>query len=143
MTDQQRNPFPTTDAIIELNQTRIVLIERKNPPAGLALPGGFVDEGETVEDACRREALEETGLTISLSALLGVYSDPDRDPRFHTMSVVYIAQANGVPTAGDDASATRVVNIDDIPELELAFDHRQILDDYLRYRTDFTLPRPR
>lgn len=126
-------PALTVDLVIELADRPgrpIVLIERRNPPAGHALPGGFVDVGETVEAAAVREAREETGLEVTLTRLLGVYSDPARDPRGHTVSIVYVGQARGEPAAGDDAA--RVVVVD--PELPpaLAFDHARILADYLK-----------
>lgn len=129
-------PLLTADIIIELsheNTTQIVLIERLNPPFGWAIPGGFVDKGESVESAAIREAREETGLDVSLQCLLGCYSKPDRDPRFHTASLVYVATAEGVPVAGDDAKNTRMFEIDKI-DIELAFDHRQIIDDYLHFK---------
>ncbi|MCK4709105.1 MAG: NUDIX hydrolase [Gammaproteobacteria bacterium] len=129
-------PLLTADIIIELtenNKTQIVLIERLNPPFGWAIPGGFVDVGESVESAAIREAKEETGLDVKLQCLLGCYSDPQRDPRFHTASLVYIASADGIPVAGDDAKTTRLYDIDAI-DVPLAFDHQQILDDYLDYK---------
>lgn len=129
-------PLLTADIIIELkndNKTQIVLIERLNPPFGWAIPGGFVDKGESIESAAIREAKEETGLDVRLECLLGCYSDPERDPRFHTASLVYIASADGTPVAGDDAKTTRLFDIDSI-DVELAFDHQQILDDYLNYK---------
>lgn len=129
-------PLVTADIIIELQDgesTRIVLIERLNPPYGWAIPGGFVDKEESVEAAAIREASEETGLDVELETLLGCYSAPDRDPRFHTVSLVYIATARGKPKAGDDAKNTRLFDIDAI-DVELAFDHRQILDDYLCFK---------
>jgi 8-oxo-dGTP diphosphatase len=110
----------------------IVLIERRYPPHGCALPGGFVDVGETVEAAACREAREETGLDVELASLLGVYSDPARDPRGHTVSIVYVGHARGEPCPGDDAGAIRVVDPRDPPLL--AFDHERILADYLRTR---------
>jgi 8-oxo-dGTP diphosphatase len=129
-------PALAVDLVIELVDRPgrpIVLIERRNPPAGHALPGGFVDIGETVEDAARREALEETGLQVELRALLGVYSDPARDARFHTASVVYVAEARGVPRAGDDAARVLLTDTGSLPPL--AFDHARILADYAaRYR---------
>jgi 8-oxo-dGTP diphosphatase len=131
-----RNPSPTADIIIELidrPERPIVLVERQNEPFGWAIPGGFIDEGETVEQAARREALEETGLEVSLVELLGVYSDPERDPRKHTMSVVYIATATGAAIAGDDAKALQLFSPSDLPH-PLCFDHAQILQDYLHYR---------
>jgi len=126
-------PPVAADVIIELADRPgrpIVLIERRNPPAGHALPGGFVDLGETVEDAARREAREETGLDVKLKALLGVYSEPGRDPRGHTISVVYVGEAHGEPRAGDDAARILVVAPGSPPPL--AFDHARILQDYLR-----------
>jgi 8-oxo-dGTP diphosphatase len=131
-----RNPSPTADIIIELidrPERPIILVERQNEPFGWAIPGGFIDEGETVEQAARREALEETGLEVSLVELLGVYSDPERDPRKHTMSVVYIATATGAAIAGDDAKALQLFSPSDLPH-PLCFDHAQILQDYLHYR---------
>lgn len=127
-----RNPIPTVDIIIEMD-AGIVLIRRRNPPDGWALPGGFIDYGEAAEQAARREAAEETGLAVELAELFHVYSDPGRDPRAHTISTVFIARAQGVPAAGDDAAEARVVRLDAIPS-PLAFDHDRILADYLRYR---------
>jgi ADP-ribose pyrophosphatase YjhB (NUDIX family) len=124
-----RNPFPTADIIIEINGAGIVLIKRKNPPHGWAIPGGFVDYGESVEAAAIREAKEETSLDVELTRLLGVYSDPDRDPRFHTVSTVFVARASGTPIGQDDAAEARVFTRDNLPD-DLAFDHRSILDDY-------------
>ena len=99
-----RNPFPTVDIIIRINDG-IVLIKRKNPPYGWALPGGFVDYGESLETAAAREAKEETTLDIRLISQLGAYSDPKRDPRHHTISVVFIAEADGIPKAADSSTS--------------------------------------
>ncbi|AGW14060.1 NUDIX domain-containing protein [Megalodesulfovibrio gigas] len=131
MTQQFRNPTPTVDVVIYDPARGVLLIERKNPPPGWALPGGFVDEGETVEAAAIREAREETGLDVVLTGLLGVYSDPARDPRKHTMSTVFIGQAvdPGAFAAGDDAGAARFFPLGAWPEV-VAFDHRQILEDF-------------
>lgn len=128
MSSSPRNPLPTVDIIIE-TPGGIVLIERKNPPHGWAIPGGFVDYGETVEEAAVREAKEETGLDVTLTRLLGVYSDPRRDPRHHTISTVFVASAEGQPVADDDAADAGVFTRDCLPE-RLAFDHRKILKDY-------------
>ena len=124
-----RNPVPTVDVIIETGEG-IILIKRKNPPYGWALPGGFVDYGETLEDAARREALEETGLEVVLKRQLHSYSDPGRDKRLHTISTVFLACAEGRPTGGDDALEAAVFNKKDLPPL--VFDHQDILDDYYR-----------
>ncbi len=131
-----KTPLLTADIIIELTDREgrpIVLIERLNPPYGWAIPGGFVDVGERVEAAAVREAREETGLEVSLKVLLGIYSDPDRDPRVHTTTAVYLAEASGEPQALDDARALRLFTPGAWPE-PLAFDHAQVLEDYLRYR---------
>ncbi len=124
-------PLLAADIIIELNDhaRQIVLIGRKNPPLGWALPGGFVDVGETVEQAAAREAQEETGLIVHLKCLLGCYSAPGRDPRGHTASLVYVAHADGLPEARDDAAMTQLVDPEQI-DLELVFDHGKILADY-------------
>ena len=127
-----RNPFPTVDIIIEMPEG-VVLIERKNPPYGWALPGGFIDYGESAETAATREAREETGLDVKLIRQFHVYSDPDRDPRHHTMSVVFIAKAEGKPQGGDDAKTARVFSKDALPG-DLCFDHGKILADYLSRR---------
>ena len=123
-----RKPVLTVDAIIEI-EGGIVLIKRKNPPPGWAIPGGFVDYGETLEDAVRREAKEETRLDIKLIRQFHTYSDPKRDPRHHTVSTIFIATAAGKPKAGDDAREVGIFNKDNLPE-DIAFDHRQILEDY-------------
>jgi len=137
--DQPRNPVPTVDAIIEV-AGGIVLIERKFPPPGWALPGGFVEYGETVEAAAVREAKEETGLTVVLTELFGVYSDPRRDPRRHTIAVVFIGTASGTPVGGDDAAEARVFTPTSLPA-PLAFDHDQILEDYFTYKRTGRVPR--
>lgn len=131
-----RTPALAVDIIIELTDRPgrpILLIERKNPPHGWALPGGFVDVGERVERTAVREALEETSLAVTLKALLGVYSAPDRDPRGHTASPVYVAEATGEPRAADDAKNFRLVDPARPPD-DLAFDHALILEDYRRFR---------
>ncbi|MBW1788261.1 MAG: NUDIX hydrolase [Deltaproteobacteria bacterium] len=134
--EKYRNPFPTVDIIIEIDRADgkapgIVLIERKNPPFGWALPGGFVDYGESLESAAVREAEEETSLQVNLRYQLGAYSDPGRDPRFHTVTVVFVASAVGEPEAADDAAAVRVFDRDSVP-IQLAFDHGKILQDYFK-----------
>jgi len=128
-------PLLTVDIIIELvdePDNPIVLIERKNPPYGWALPGGFVDVGETLEHAAVREAKEETCLDVSLSFLLGAYSDPKRDNRGHTASLVYVAQAHGQPVAADDAKNVKIFPANQI-DVKLAFDHALIIADYKQY----------
>jgi len=127
-----RNPLPTVDIIIEV-QEGIVLIERKNKPYGWALPGGFVDYGESLEQAAVREAKEETGLQVTLQRQFRTYSDPDRDPRHHTISTVFIASATGSPCAGDDAGNIGIFSQQDQPSL--VFDHARILADYYVYKT--------
>ena len=126
--EKYRNPFPTVDIVIEMEEG-ILLIRRKNPPYGWAIPGGFVDYGETLEAAAVREAREETCLDVELISQLGAYSEPDRDPRQHTISFVYVARAEGMPRAADDASDARIFKMDALPE-NLAFDHDKILRDY-------------
>lgn len=128
--EKYRNPFPTVDIIIELDHS-IVMIQRKNPPYGWAIPGGFVDYGESLETAAAREAAEETGLRVELVEQLGAYSDPGRDPRQHTISVVFIAKSDGQPRAGDDAAGIGIFTEHSLPE-KLAFDHREILRDYFK-----------
>ncbi|MBI5419092.1 MAG: NUDIX hydrolase [Deltaproteobacteria bacterium] len=125
-------PAPTVDILIEVGD-RIVLIRRKYPPEGWAIPGGFIDLGEKAQEAAVREALEETGMRVTLTALLGVYSDPARDPRRHTISTVYIAKAEGTPSGGDDAAEARLFSEHDLPQ-PLAFDHAKILADYFRFK---------
>ena len=131
-----KNPVPTVDIIIEVKD-RFILIERKNEPLGWAIPGGFVDYGESVEDAAIREAREETSLRVELTDILGVYSKPDRDPRFHTIATVFIARAKGNPIAGDDAKSIRLFRIGEKPE-KMVFDHDQIIKDYFQYANDHT-----
>ena len=133
MTDKTfRNPFPTVDIIIEtetLQKKGIVLIKRKNPPYGWALPGGFVDYGESLENAAVREAEEETTLKVNLIRQFHTYSHPGRDSRHHTISTVFIASASGEPRGEDDAAEADVFSKNEIPE-EMAFDHRMIVEDY-------------
>ena len=133
---QPVTPNLAVDIIIELTDRKdlpIILIERKNPPPGWAIPGGFVDVGETVEQAAMREAKEETNMDVTLKLLLGCYSKPSRDSRGHTVGLVYVAEATGAPKAQDDAKDVRVVTMEQIPE-RLAFDHGLILQDYLEFR---------
>lgn len=126
-----QTPLLTVDVIIELRdrQGEVVFVERRNPPHGLALPGGFVDPGETVMSAAVREAQEETGLAVELRGLLGVYSAPDRDPRGHTVSVVFVGSATGEAVAGDDAKGIRLLRPAEVDGL--VFDHARIVQDYL------------
>jgi len=131
---EYRNPLPTVDVIIELPEG-IVLIERKNEPFGWAIPGGFVDYGETLEHAAQRESLEETSLTVTELRLLGCYSDPSRDTRSHNISTVYVAKASGTPQAGDDAAGLAVFALDALPQ-PLCFDHGKILEDYLKRKRE-------
>ncbi|MBN2232203.1 MAG: NUDIX hydrolase [Deltaproteobacteria bacterium] len=127
-----RNPVPTVDIIIRTGGG-IVLIERRNEPHGWALPGGFVDYGESLETAAVREALEETSLVVRLREQFHTYSDPDRDPRQHTISTVFIADADGPPTAADDALNAAVFTAATLPE-PIVFDHRRIIEDYFRHK---------
>lgn len=129
-------PLLAADALIELIDMPgrpIVLIERKNPPYGWAIPGGFVDIGETVETTAVREALEEVSLEVTLRTLLGIYSGPQRDPRGHTVTAIYIAEAKGKPVAADDAKNVGIFTLEQLPA-PLAFDHAMVLEDYRRYR---------
>ncbi|WP_456488818.1 NUDIX domain-containing protein [Caminibacter pacificus] len=128
-------PFLTVDGIIKIfnpDFKGIVLIKRKNPPLGYALPGGFVDYGEKVETALIREMKEETNLDVKIEKILGVYSDPNRDPRMHTASIVFVCHAFDYPKAGDDAKETFVFKLEDIPWDELVFDHKKILEDFIK-----------
>ena len=131
-------PYVSVDGVVEVYKDSvflgIVLIERKNIPLGLALPGGFVDVGEKVEDALVREMQEELTLNVEISKLLGVYSDPKRDERFHTVSVVFVAKAYNFPEAADDAKEAKVYKLDEIPLNSLVFGHKEIVQDYLAQR---------
>jgi ADP-ribose pyrophosphatase YjhB (NUDIX family) len=138
--EEWNNPVPTVDAIIEIydkneNFKGIVLIDRKNFPFGWAIPGGFMDYGETAETTAVREALEETSLKVKIKKLLGFYSSPERDPRHHTVTATYICSASGIPKADDDAKDAKIFELDKIPEI-MAFDHRKVLDDYINYKKE-------
>jgi 8-oxo-dGTP diphosphatase len=129
------------DVIAEMPDGRIVLVRRKNPPPGWALPGGFVEAGESAAAAARRELQEETRLDVDLSELFHVYADPARDPRGPTLSVVFIGRASGTPVGADDAAEARAISLDALPA-PLAFDHALILADYRRYREEGRRPPP-
>jgi ADP-ribose pyrophosphatase YjhB (NUDIX family) len=141
-----KNPIPTADIIIEITRhdgrEGIILIERKNPPFGWAIPGGFVDYGESLEQAAVREAKEETALDVCLKFQMQTYSDPDRDPRKHTISTVFVATAKGKPTAQDDAKKIGIFTKEEIT-FPLVFDHRKILDDYFQRKNPRKLRRRR
>ncbi len=136
--NKYRNPFPTVDLIIEMEAKGgthgIILIKRKNPPYGWALPGGFVDYGETLEQAAVREAKEETSLDVQLLCQMHTYSDPSRDPRKHTISTVFIAKAKGEPIAQDDALEIGIFSKEEL-NFPLAFDHQKILEDYFKRKS--------
>ena len=136
MSWKPQTPYLTTDGIVEIYSPSgdfigIVLIQRKNTPIGLALPGGFVDIGESVESAVVREMKEEISLDVEIKELFGVYSDPTRDKRFHTASVVYVCKAYGTPVGADDAKEAMVVKLEELELEKLVFDHGKILKDYL------------
>ena len=141
MAEIYRNPLLTVDIIIEIRDGGIVLIERKNPPQGWALPGGFVDYGESLESAAVREAKEETCLDVKLIEQFHTYSDPNRDPRHHTVSIVFIARANGTPRGGDDAKIARLFGENETPS-PVAFDHARILREYYHYKKTGQRPKP-
>lgn len=126
-----RNPIPTVDVIIEIEAKGIILIKRKNPPYGWAIPGGFVDYGESLEEAALREAKEETNLDVKLVRQFHTYSDPGRDPRHHSISTVYVAKGKENPRPGDDAVEIAIFTESNLPN-EIAFDHRSILQDYFK-----------
>jgi ADP-ribose pyrophosphatase YjhB (NUDIX family) len=126
-----QNPIPTVDVIIEIESKGIVLIRRKNFPYGWAIPGGFVDYGESLEEAAVREAKEETNLNVKLIRQFHTYSDPRRDPRHHSISTAYIAKGEGNPQAKDDAIEIGIFVESNLPD-EIAFDHRSILGDYFK-----------
>jgi len=139
LTKQGRGPFVAVDAIIEID-CGIVIIERSNPPFGWALPGGFVDNYESLEDAVRREMIEETSLELSDLRQFRAYSDPGRDPRFHTIGIVFTAKGKGSPKAGDDAANLKIIKLSDIGKIQFAFDHKQILEDYIASKKSSQLP---
>ena len=130
--EDSKNPLPTVDIIIEMGEG-VVLIKRKNPPPGWAIPGGFVDYGESLEEAAVREAMEETGLVVRLKRQMHTYSDPGRDARGHTITTVYVAEGSGELKAADDAAEAGVFREDTLPG-DIAFDHRDILEDYFDNR---------
>jgi ADP-ribose pyrophosphatase YjhB (NUDIX family) len=142
MSGKFQNPLLTVDIIIELAGGGIVLIERKNPPLGWALPGGFVDYGESIESAAVREAKEETSLDVFLTDQFHTYSEPTRDARYHTVSTVFIATAQGVPQGADDAKVARAVQENDLPA-PIVFDHAQILRDYFAFKKIGQRPKPK
>jgi ADP-ribose pyrophosphatase len=133
---EPKTPYLAVDGVVRLWEGErfkgIVLVERRYEPLGYALPGGFVKVGETVEEAVLREVKEETGLDAQIVKLLGVYSEPNRDPRFHVVSVVFVLDAYGEPRGGDDAKRAVVFPIEDLPFDKIVFDHAKILKDYLR-----------
>lgn len=133
---EPKTPYLAVDGVVRLWEGErfkgIVLVERRYEPLGYALPGGFVEVGETVEEAVLREVKEETGLDAQIVKLLGVYSEPNRDPRFHVVSVVFVLDAYGEPKGGDDAKKAVVFPIEDLPFDKIVFDHAKILKDYLR-----------
>lgn len=131
ISNKLKSPFLTVDAVISV-EGGVIVIKRSNPPFGWALPGGFVDYGESLEEAVRREMKEETGLDLSDLKQFHTYSDPGRDPRFHTVCTVFTAKGKGVPQAGDDAADIKLITAQDIDKLDFAFDHRDILKDYFR-----------
>jgi 8-oxo-dGTP diphosphatase len=133
MEDRGPGPFVTVDACIDL-AGKLVLVRRRFAPLGWALPGGFVEPGEDLGTACRREAKEETGLDIELVSQLFSYSDPKRDPRRHTVATAYAARAQGVPVGGDDAGEAKLFAPEEIPWAELAFDHATIIRDYFQWK---------
>jgi 8-oxo-dGTP diphosphatase len=141
MKENRRSPFPTVDIVIEVGGGGIVLIEKKNHPHGWALPGGFVDYGESLEAAAVREATEETSLQVQLVEQFYAYSDPSRDSRHHTISAVYIATAQGVPKGADDAKTAKVFAAGQLPQ-PIVFDHLQILRDYFIYKQTGRRPKP-
>jgi len=140
MKEPRKTPFLTIDIIIEIADRGVVLIERKNPPHGWALPGGFVDYGESLERAAVREAKEETSLDVQLIEQFYSYSDPRRDPRHHTISTVFIGRASGDPKGADDARRARLFTETDLPS-PLAFDHARILRDYFHYKKSGNRPK--
>lgn len=136
MSWKPQTPYLSTDGIVEIYSKEeellgIVLIQRKNTPLGLALPGGFVDVGESVESACIREMKEEISLDVEVQELFGVYSEPSRDERFHTVSVIYLCKAYGTPLGADDAKEAMVVKLENLEPQKLVFDHGRIVKDYL------------
>ncbi|MCL4478011.1 MAG: NUDIX hydrolase [Deltaproteobacteria bacterium] len=138
---EYKNPVPTVDIIIETDN-KLILIERKNPPYGWAIPGGFVDYGESLETAAQREALEETSLEVSLIEQFYTYSAPSRDPRYHTITTVFIARPfKGEPKAEDDAKSLKLFTQHDLPD-NIAFDHRMVLQDYYEYKKTGKRPKP-
>jgi ADP-ribose pyrophosphatase YjhB (NUDIX family) len=141
MAGKFRNPLLTVDVIIEVGADQIVLIERKNPPRGWALPGGFVDYGESIEKAALREAKEETSLDVTLTEQFYTYSDPGRDARHHTVSTVFIAAAKGEPRGADDAKAACLFREENLPA-PIVFDHLQILRDYFAFKKNGRRPKP-
>ncbi len=141
MAEKFRNPLVTVDIIIELASGGIVLIERKNAPYGWALPGGFVDYGESLETAAVREAKEETCLDVLLMEQFYTYSDPGRDPRHHTVSTVFIARGDGVPQGADDAKTAHIFGENQLPA-PIVFDHGQILADYFNFKRTGQRPNP-
>ena len=137
MSWKPKTPYLTTDGIVEIYNASekllgVVLIQRKNIPLGLALPGGFVDVGESVEDAVVREMKEEISLDVEIKELFGIYSDPTRDERFHTASVIYVCKAYGIPVRADDAKEAMIIPLEDLELNKLVFDHGKILDNYLK-----------
>jgi len=142
MLEEWKQPKLTVDMLVEDGNGRVLLIRRRNPPHGWALPGGFVDYGETLEKAAVREIREETGIEATITAQFHTYSDPARDPRHHTVTTVFLGQGRGEPQAGDDAVEARYFFLDELPA-PLAFDHEAVLGDFRDYRRQNPRGEPR